>query len=274
MRDELLVKPAAGKHAIEVMALAVEWNQPISAEVIASIRALHASSDPLRQFLPHLEVTKGLTVIIGNDGPAVSTAEIDGLVLSGNKDDGIPAWMVHVRPDLISCSCRAYDRWATTKPQALNVLMPIIELAAAKEYSVKAVGLQYQDAFRVETISPKAAAHRLFSTSAPWLNQHVLSADAPWHVHQGWFSAGQGNRMVHNVLNVDVTVDAQNCLFRINGQHRMLTRNEGGGSAIPIGANDVASALDSLHSDNKRVLSRLLSQSVCQLIGLQDQEKS
>lgn len=274
MIEELLVKPAAGKHAIEVMALAVEWEQPLSAKVMASVKELHASSESLRQFLPNIEVAKGLTVTIGDHGPAMSTVEVDGLLLSANQTDGTPAWVVHVRPDLISCSCREYDRWDTIKPKALSVLIPIMELALARAHSVKAVGLQYQDTFRVETNSPKMASDRLFSKSTQWLSPRVISEDSPWHVHQGWFSAGMGGRTVHNVLNVDVTIDAQNCVFRINGQHRMLTRNEAGRIAIPICTNDVASALDALHTDNKRVLTQLLSQDICKLISLQDLEKS
>jgi uncharacterized protein (TIGR04255 family) len=270
MPGELLVKPAAGKHAIEVMALAVEWGVPISSDVIAEIRALHAGSTRLREFLPRVELLQGLTVSIGTDGPLLGTAGAGGIQLSRHSVDGTPTWLVHVRPDLLSCSCMEYDRWETTKPKALDVLTPVIALAVAQGYPMQAVGVQYQDAFRVETNSPISAARQLFLNGTAWLSPRIWLEDGPWHIHQGWFSAGMGGRLVHNVMNVDVTTDEQGCLFRINGQHRMLALGHPkGANAIPILPSDVALALDSLHIENKRVLVQLLNQRVCDQIGLE-----
>ncbi|MBJ7313344.1 TIGR04255 family protein [Rugamonas sp. CCM 8940] len=269
MLGELLVKPAAGKHAIEVMALAVEWGVPVSSDVIAAIRALHDGSALLREFLPRAEALQELTVSIGKDGPSVGMAEAGGLQLSRHSADGKPTWLVQARPDLLSCSCMEYDRWEATKPKALDVLMPLIALVAAQDYPMQAVGVQYQDAFRVDTNSPIAATRQLFLDGTAWLSPRIWSEDAPWHIHQGWFSAGMDGRLVHNVMNVDLTTDEQGCLLRINGQHRMLERGHAkGASVIPIQPSDVALALDSLHIENKRVLVQLLSQSVCDQIGL------
>ena len=269
MPDELLVKPASGNHAIEVMALAVEWGRPLGAEVISAIRAMWNDSKTLQDFLPKIEVLQGITVSIGTDGPTVGAAEVSGLQLSRTRDDGSPMWIVHIRPELLSCSCMEYDRWDTTKAKALEVLMPIIDLAVAGNYPLQAVGVQYQDAFRVTTASPMAATSRLFASDTSWLSSQIWTQEYPWHVHQGWFSAGLGGRLVQNVLNVDVTADEQGCLFRINGQHRMLTVNQTSSDTVSsIQSADVSVALDYLHMDNKRALSQLLSAKVCSQIGL------
>ena len=267
MSQELTVKPAAGKHAIEVMALAVEWARPLTADVIASARTLYDASPSLREFLPRSENLKGIKVLVGNDGPSVS-AEPDGLQLSQHRDDGSPTWVLQMQPTLLACSCLAYERWDSIKPQALQLLSPIIDIAVAEGFPLQAVGLQYQDAFRVETLSQLAATRRLFREASPFINSHAWNMDGPWHIHQGWFSKGLGGRMTHNLLNVDVTVEEGECLIRINGQHRLLTNEQVDSNSISIEPAEISTALDSLHNDNKMVISRLLSQSVCDQIGL------
>jgi uncharacterized protein (TIGR04255 family) len=267
MSQELNVKPAAGKHAIEVMALAVEWARPITADVIANARAVYDATPSLRDFLPRSESLKAIKVQVGNDGPSVS-AEPDGLQLSQHRDDGSTSWVLQLQPALLACSCLEYERWDSIKPKALELLSPIMDIAIAQDFPIQAVGLQYQDAFRIETQSPLAAAHRLFREDSPFLNSHMWHMDGPWHIHQGWFSNGLDGRVTHNLLNVDLTIDGGECLVRINGQHRLLTTGQVENTSIPIEAAKISIALDSLHNDNKTVIFRLLSDSVCKQIGL------
>ena len=74
MLDQISVIPAAGKHAIEVMALAVEWDRPFSAEALEAARGIYDGSERMREFLPRTDPIRGVTVHLGIEGPAVSTA--------------------------------------------------------------------------------------------------------------------------------------------------------------------------------------------------------
>jgi predicted RNA-binding protein Jag len=74
--------------------------------------------------------------------------------------------------------------------------------------------------------------------------------------------------MVHNLLNVDVVSEQQDCLFRINGQHRALMVGKDGLAVDAFQPADVGQTLDGLHFDNKRVLMQLLEQRVRDQIGL------
>jgi uncharacterized protein (TIGR04255 family) len=198
-----------------------------------------------------------------------------GLQWSRNSDDGAVTWIVHIRPDLISCSCLDYDRWDTTKARVLEILLPIINLITSKGYAIQATGVQYQDAFVVETDSAKLSTRRLFQEDSVWLSPRILTEDGPWHIHQGWFSSEPEGSAIHNVLNVDLTLDpaTTRCIIRINGQHRMLTTDKQGVNSLPIQSSDVPSALDALHIQNKKVLSQLLAHGVCDQIGLKFEEK-
>ena len=274
MIEETLVVPAAGQHAIEVMALAVEWGKPIGAEVFGEISSVYERSDVLRAFLPRVEQIQGVSLHFSDQGPAFSAGQPQGVQWSQHKDDGSPNWVVHIRSDLLSVSCMAYDRWNTIKPQALEVLSPIVDLVTTLGYPMQAVGLQYQDAFRVQTPSVKHATETLLLAESPWLSPRIWREEGPWHAHQGWFSSGLGGRLVHNLLNVDAVVEAAECVFRINGQHRMLVLGAKGQGSLPLMPADVSSSLENLHTVNKRVLVDLLAEAVRTQIGLYVSEDS
>jgi uncharacterized protein (TIGR04255 family) len=268
MPNGILVKPASGKHAIEAMAFAVEWERHLSDDVLATVMELWKNSDQLRAFLPRKEEIKGVKVQIGNDGPAIDLDGIGGLRLSRLKEDGSPTWIIDVRNNLLSCNCMDYDRWNTIKPQALEIMSPIVNLIFAQQYRIQAVGLQYQDTFRVETTTLNVATHRLFSEDSKWLSPHIWDEDKPWHIHQGWFSVGSTQRDCHNLFNLDVMTEQNDCLFRINGQHRILSKRLDGASIEPLTPDDISSALEDLHLENKRVLHQVLDGRVRDQIGL------
>lgn len=268
MSDPLEVQPSAGSHAIEVMALAVEWDRQISPETLALIEGFYRSSEEMQRLLPRLEKMRGLSVHLAGGGMSVNADDAGGLQLSEVNEQGGIAWALNVRPDLVACSCFAYDRWASVKPRALAMMLPIVEQVLSSGCQIQAVGLQYQDSFRVLSGSPLHAAKRLFRGSNDWMSPHVWRTDGSWHIHQGWFSPGADGRRVHNLLNVDFIAEADTCVGRINGQHRVQAVDRTGRDARPLLPADVATSLDGLHLDNKLALHNLLSDDVCRQIGL------
>lgn len=268
MSDALEVQPSAGKHAIEVMALAVEWDRQITPETLALLEAFYRSSEPLQLLLPRLEKMRGLSVHLAGGGMSVNADDAGGLQLSEVNEQGNVTWALNLRPDLVACSCFAYDRWDSVKPRALTLMLPIVERVLGSGFHIQAIGLQYQDSFRVLSGSPLRAAKRLFRESNDWMNPHVWRTDGSWHIHQGWFSSSADGRRVHNLLNVDFIAETDVCVGRINGQHRVQAVDRTGSTARPLLPADVARSLDGLHLDNKVALHNLLSNDVCHQIGL------
>lgn len=268
MLQAIEVLPAAGKHAIEVMALAVEWDRKMSPEMFAAIEELYRTTDSLQRLLPRIEKVPGFSVHLGNDGVSVNADDIGGLMLSQQRDDGSQAWALSIRPDLVACSCFVYDRWASVSRQALSIMAPIVGRVLESGCLIQAIGLQYQDSFRVLSSSPPKAAERLFRKENVWLSPYVWQMDGPWHIHQGWFSGGPDGRRVSNLLNIDFVAEEQAGVVRINGQHRVQAVDFGGKGSRPLQPSDLPVALDFLHLDNKKALHHLLSENVCRQIGL------
>jgi uncharacterized protein (TIGR04255 family) len=268
MSDALEVQPSAGKHAIEVMALAIEWDRQIASETLTLIEDFYRGSEELRRLLPRLEKMRGLSVHLADSGMSVNADEAGGLQLSEVNEQGTVAWALNVRPDLVACSCFAYDRWESVKPRALAMMLPIVERVLGSGCQIQAIGLQYQDSFRVLSDSPLRAAKRLFRETNDWMSQHVWRTDGSWHIHQGWFSSSADGRRVHNLLNVDFIAEVDVCVGRINGQHRVQAVDQNGRDSRPLLPSDAARSLDGLHLDNKLALHNLLSDDVCRQIGL------
>lgn len=268
MSEAIAVQPAAGSHAIEVMALAVEWDRHLTPDGLAQVEELYKNSPWLQSFLPRIDHIQGVSLQFGDDGTTVSNQESGGFQLQQIRENGAPSWTVSVRPDLIACNCLIYDRWDFVKPKAMDILLPIVEKVLALGHQIQAVGLQYQDSFRVMTESPLEATARLFRREGKWLSPHVWNTDGSWHIHQGWFSSAKSGRKVHNLLNIDFVSELDSGLIRINGQHRALAADFKGVMSLPYELEAVSSTLDGLHLDNKRALHNLLCESVCSQIGL------
>jgi uncharacterized protein (TIGR04255 family) len=269
MRGSIEIQPAAGKHAIEVMALAVEWDRPL-----AQMEEIYRRSDVLQSLLPKMERIQGMSLHFGDGGATVSSEESGGLQLAQVDSDGKIVLTVSVRPDLIACNWLLYDRWNTVKPKAIEILTPFVECALKASNFMQAVGLQYQDSFRVQIGEPLVATKRLFRKDGPWLSAHAWTTDGSWHLHQGWFSTATSGRRVHNLLNVDFLAEVDHSLVRINGQHRIQAVDKNGLEPRALALEDISDALEGLHLDNKIALHSLLSDSVCTQIGLTVPEKA
>jgi uncharacterized protein (TIGR04255 family) len=268
MLDSIEIQPAAGKHAIEVMALAVEWDRPLAADTLAQMEDLYHRSNDLQRLLPRLERIQGMTLHFGDGGASVSSQESGGFQLAKYDEDGKIVLSVNLRPDLIACNWLFYDRWNTVKPMAIEILFPFVNCALKANNFIQAVGLQYQDSFRVQIDKPLVATKQLFREGSPWLSDHAWTTDGSWHLHQGWFSTASSERRVHNLLNVDFLAEFDHSTVRINGQHRIQAIDKNGLEPRPLALEDISGALDGLHLANKIALHSLLSDRVCNQIGL------
>jgi uncharacterized protein (TIGR04255 family) len=261
------VRPYADHHAIELMALAVEWSPVLSPAALAAAKSFYESSDFMKAQFPKVESLRGVSVQIDNESANINVAT-DAFQVSAEEPLPTYGWSVSVRPDILSVVCSKYSGWTKVRPFALAVLTPFVNLLIKHGGGIQAIGLQYQDSFQLATDDFSKAAHRLFATSTPWLPRMVWEAASPWHAHQGWFSLMDDERNIHNLLNIDALNINSQCVVRVNGQHRALAVRAFGGATMPIKTEDFSMLLDNLHHYNKVVLSGLLSPSVCSQINL------
>lgn len=275
--DSLRIKPSGGKHAIEVMAIGVEWATPLDDAELQKLQDVYNATSEIAKFLPSHAPVRSFMLQIGLPGNSPSSFvpedRAGGFDLKRFDTNGSVLWALSVRPDFISCNCMAYDRWATVKPQSVELLHPFLTAAMNCGHEIKAVGLQYQDAFTIEGGLDNAALQSLFRQDSPLLPTHLLAMPSLWHSHQGWFSVSPKNRRVLNNVNLDLLEQTPNHLARINGQHRVFSVTHDGKETCLIEQEDLEQVLDFLHEENKKVLRGILSDKMLDQISLDAGEK-
>lgn len=273
MSEEIVITPVSGKHAIVVMAFGLEFDRQLDSKLIDQISKYYEQADDLKAMLPTIEKLNGASITVNGNSQSVSFGN-NGLRLLKKHENNKPFWTLEVRGNVLSCSCFCYEKWVAARDFALESILPVCKSIMAEGISIQAIGLQYQDEFRVNTIDLVRGTNELFRKhdNNIWLNERVLSECHPWHIHQGWFADGLGNRRTHNLLNIDAIVEysSDRCLFRITGQHRLLNKNMIGSEEITLSADNIEQAWENLHKTNKDILLSLISESVSELIGLSD----
>ncbi|MDB6060521.1 MAG: hypothetical protein JWM78_624 [Verrucomicrobiaceae bacterium] len=283
--DSTRIQPVGGDHAIEVMAIGVEWVMPpLDDGQIASLQAVYEASDALKGFLPTLTpmqafVLQGINqplVVDPNGNQQLAPANVmppqfigrnGGFDLQRLDATGKATWIASIRPEFISVNCTAYDRWKNVKPQALEILRPFLDVAMANGAKVNAIGLQYQDAFRLLDGASPAATGQLFRMDGKYIPKHLFEQPSFWHCHQGWFSTAPDGRRVLNNVATDIT-DVNGAHFaRIGGQHRMFATSVDGLTPMPITAGEIDQILQCLHNENIDVINAILSDGALRAIG-------
>ncbi|RYF48717.1 MAG: TIGR04255 family protein [Cytophagaceae bacterium] len=256
------------------MAIGVEWDVPLNEADLQHLVDAYTNNSSMREFLPSMTPVRALVLQLSMPGGGfVPEDRIGGFDLKQFRPDGSIPWALSARPELVSCNCTDYDRWATVKPRALELLNVFVDAALRLGKNIKAVGLQYQDSFTVEGSIDKGALNSLFRKDSNWLPNHLLEKHSLWHCHQGWYSISPKERRVLNNFNLDFLEQAPNHLIKINGQHRIFSLRAAGGESSPIGLDELEQALDFLHSQNKEALRGVLCEEMLDRIGFDKGEK-
>ena len=282
--DITRIQPVGGVHAIEVMAIGIEWAAPLDDAQLTALQQVYENNAELKSFLPLLSLSQAFVMqgvqqfVVGSSAipqaldpknitPPQFVAKAAGFNLQRLDMKGNPEWLVSVRPEFLSCNCSAYDRWRNVRPKALSILRPFIDAAMKLGAQINAIGLQYQDAFRLLDGASPAVAKKLFRANGAWLPAHLFEQPSFWHCHQGWFSVGTDGRRVLNNVATEVTEASGTHFARIGGQHRVFATSVDGGNFLPIGTSDIERILDCLHEENIKVLNGTLSDGALDAIG-------
>jgi len=141
--DKTRIQPVGGNHAIEVMAIGIEWATPLDDGRLQALKDIYTESLDLRNTFPQFAPVQAFLIQAAHQFGAAGADSQSGvkpenvtppqfLTTAAGFDarlidsDGKISWVVSVRPGLLSCSCFAYDRWKNIKPKALDALRPFM----------------------------------------------------------------------------------------------------------------------------------------------------
>lgn len=262
-----VIRIAAGDHAIEAMALGIEWGEHLSEAVLEAAASVYGQTPTLVEFLPGRKELPGLKINMAVGGVHAIQANPARIVdFSRVKPDGSLEWLVSLRPDFFSCTCGAYSGWKAAKARTLELLLPFADVAWKKNAKMQALGLQYFDVFRWDVGVSDGLAQVLKPNR--WIPSAVLEHRSAWHVHQGWFSEGPNRARILNNLNVDFTAEGSDYVLRINGQHRLQAVQFDGTSPYVLDIAEISALADVLHEANKAALHNLLTPEMISRIGM------
>ncbi|WP_211607978.1 TIGR04255 family protein [Paraburkholderia nemoris] len=274
------IQPVSGAHAIEIMAIGIEWAVPLNETQLADLQTVYDGTPEIKEFVPQHSPVQGFSIQhvaqvgIGAPQPLPQVVQLPRFVTQAGGFDlrrlepgGKISWVTSIRPQILSCNCSDYDRWKNVKPKALSILRPFVDAALSAGAQISAIGLQYQDAFRLVDGISQEATKELFRQDCRWLPAHVFDEPSFWHCHQGWFSKGPDERRVLNNVTTDVSDVNGVCFARIGGQHRVFSTSFDATTAINIGASEIDRILECLHDENKKVINGMLSDDALEAIG-------
>jgi uncharacterized protein (TIGR04255 family) len=277
---KLRFQPVSGTHAIEIMAIGIEWAMPLTQSQLAHLQTVYEATTSVKEFLPQYLPVQGFSiqqvVPVGAAVPGTPPqpiqppqflAEAGGFDLRRVEPDGRMSWVTSVRPQVLSCNCSLYDRWNNVKPTALSILGPFVNAALDAGAKISAVGLQYKDAFRLLDGNLHEVTRELFRQDCRWLPGHVFDEHSFWHCHQGWFSEGPDGHRVLNNVTTDISEINAARFARIGGQHRVMAVSFDAKSALEFGNTVLDPMLDFLHGENKNVINGMLTDAALESIG-------
>ena len=280
--DRARIQPVGGAHAIEIMAIGIEWATPLNETQLAALQKVYDGTSEIKEFLPQHSPLQSFTIQHGAQfGPGVGVGlpqpqviqapqfvtQAAGFDLRRFEPGGTISWVTSIRSEFLSCNCSVYDRWKNVSPKALSILRPFVNAALSVGAQISAIGLQYQDAFRLlDGVSPEVTKE-LFRRDCEWLPGHVFSEPSFWHCHQGWFSKGPDGRRLLNNVTTDISDVSGVSFARIGGQHRVFSTSFDTTSALTIDASDIDRILECLHDENKKVINGMLSDGALEAIG-------
>ena len=283
--DITRIQPVGGDHAIEVMAIGVEWIMPPFDDAqIASLQSVYEANAVIKNFFQTLVPVQAFVIQGVNQfgiadpdrsvqlapksvTPSQFVLRNGGFDLQRFDPEGNITWTASIRPEFISVNCAAYDRWLNVKPQALAILRPFLDTVMDKGAKVNAIGLQYQDAFRLLDGASPAATGELFRKNGKYLPTHIFEQPSFWHCHQGWFSKASDERRILNNITTELAEFNGSHFARIGGQHRMFATSLDGLTQMPITAGEIDQILQCLHKENIGVINGIFSDGALKAIG-------
>jgi uncharacterized protein (TIGR04255 family) len=161
-----------------------------------------------------------------------------------------------------------YVRWDAALADVMRSYEVILPLILANR-AINRIGLQYTDVFTWKDDPAALNLAEVFRVDSGLLPSNALQAPSLWHSHHGYFdhhAQPVPHSLLHNV-NVSINdVSAERQISIVMSHQATLD------SAIRRGTEKYTDLIrgfeDNLHGIHKAMLQRLLTDQVCELIGL------
>jgi uncharacterized protein (TIGR04255 family) len=271
--------PINQAHAIVEVVMFVQFEQEFDD---SSIQKLLELAQDLKTELPQGKMVQRFeataTFELGklqsqNMPTSIKTVGVD---LQSTKNDDTIAWRLFTTNNTFSVHCLDYSTWIDVWNQAKQYLYKAFQKIGETNNKISIMGLKYIDRFLYEGHEEEYTASDLFNINTDLIFRYAFSSIPIWHNNVGWFENLEEIGACLNQLNISTVYE------NISGEQKHITiidHNAVYREEVPkdfpliVGNKDdintsLHRTMNALHSMNKRVLTRLLTEQMARRINL------
>ena len=268
--------PISDSHAIYEVAVGLILGDNLSPSVLKNILELH---DELKDELPKKSTRELVQKIVLSPDESIGAKseqknELHGFSFSRVKPDGGNSWVLRIDRNEVFVNCLDYTGWNTVWPKAYSYLEKVAPLIG--DMPVMGIRCQFLDQFAYDGEQGESSPRELIREDSKYITEQALQSAPYWHVHQGWFDETPlkeiDNHTLHQI-NIDSLPSDGKDITNIS--HVMTLQFKTADtlySSLFITNEDdpcaIDTAMDYLHSYNKRFLNNLLQPEICERIAL------
>lgn len=256
-------RPINDKHSIEVAAFVLIFSRHFLPEEVASLASL---KETLKDKLPSFEFISSIEISYEANVVSHRQSEKKGVLLQKIKPDGKPAWLLRVEQNSILVNCFEYERWDTSFPPVLDLLIHAARLVSNDENPLSSVVHQVVDRFVLPTECEYSIAE-VFEVESKYLTRQATESGNLWHVHQGWFDVQEDMKLL-NVLNLGTNVTPSGHISTID--HAIHLRDKVLPAEKAANSEWLEMMFGLMHEKNKTIVRDLLNTVQLEAIGLNE----
>lgn len=262
--------PFAGNHAIQSMAFALRWAEPLSVGQLETLRSRARTIDGY----PHLSDRTQLSInLIGGHpagpSPQVNPVEVNGFTLesAARRSDGASAVSIIVDKEETVIAFKEYSRWENIS-QNVKSLLPVFA-GLDIDVPIIAIGLQFSDVFEWRGGWEDFKESDMFKIGNPYMAPNVFSLNQNWHSNHGFIDELDEPFTLKRINNINVSRETRKSrrLIKITTSHQLRFK-EFVVEWATANQNKLWMCWDGAHEKNKSILKSLLSDDVLQKIAL------
>jgi len=263
--------PVAGNHAVQQAAFVIEWPTPLADSVLMNIAAVHQQ---LEGSFPVIQKPQTVSITFGPEaasaGPTTNVDGMGGVHFLKPDPHGGPMGIeraIQVSKQNLVVLINKYTRWDSVWPEVsgwLNLLTPFI----LDGQPITGATLQYSDKLLWRGDPSKLPLNEILREGSKYLPANAFETKGLWHSHHGFIAELDtpiDYQRVDNV-NVNLVPEPPSLAIQLVTSHRGTLKN-------PIwdtnkAGETIASLMQSFHQRNKQIIKDLLTDQVCEKIGL------
>ena len=261
--------PISEPHAIQNVIFALEWQGELTDNALTEVQKLAPS---LKSHFPKVVIQKMVQINIGSDSVPAShqgeNEQLGGVSFQRLGQFGNVVSQLNVSRSSFIIAISEYSRWKPTL-EAVMRYFKIVLPAILNEKSISMVSLQYTDVFTWKDDPVNLNLHEVFIKNSPYLTPNVFDQKGLWHCHHGYLIEsfdGLVGRCLDNI-NVNMVDNLGDREIHINTTHQFTLS-----SPLRMATKDYLQSIENvqnvLHNHNKDILRQLLTNEVCNKIGL------